>query len=155
MSNSNGFLWVKACITGIGSGFTIAFGWLGWLIIAWIVCMVLDWVTGSVAACKQGSWSSAVARDGIFHKGGMMVVVAIAGIADGVLGLILINLPSIEIAYTTTLLPVVLVWYIFTELGSIAENATAMGAPVPSVLTKLLAAAAASASEQAEESMEG
>ena len=28
-------------------------------------------------------------------------------------------------------LPVVLVWYIFTELGSIAENAAAMGAPVP------------------------
>ena len=37
-------------------------------------------------------------------------------------------------------LPVILVWYIFTELGSIAENATAMGAPVPAWLTKLLAA---------------
>ena len=36
-------------------------------------------------------------------------------------------------------LPVVLVWYIFTELGSIAENAAAMGAPVPAWLVKLLA----------------
>ena len=36
-------------------------------------------------------------------------------------------------------LPVVLVWYIFTELGSIAENAAAMGAPVPEWLLKLLA----------------
>lgn len=34
---------------------------------------------------------------------------------------------------------VVLVWYIFTELGSIAENAAAMGAPVPAWLVKLLA----------------
>ena len=36
-------------------------------------------------------------------------------------------------------LPVVLVWYIFTELGSIAENAAEMGAPVPPGLLKLLA----------------
>ena len=36
-------------------------------------------------------------------------------------------------------LPVVLVWYIFTELGSIAENGAAMGAPVPSWLLSLLA----------------
>lgn len=33
----------------------------------------------------------------------------------------------------------VLVWYIFTELGSIAENGAAMGAPVPSWLLSLLA----------------
>ena len=34
---------------------------------------------------------------------------------------------------------VVLVWYIFTELGSIAENAAAMGAPVPGWLVRILA----------------
>ena len=34
----------------------------------------------------------------------------------------------------------VLVWYIVTELGSITENAVDMGAPVPSLLTKLLKA---------------
>ena len=37
------------------------------------------------------------------------------------------------------MLPVVLVWYIFTELGSIAENAAAMGAPVPGWLVRILA----------------
>ncbi len=148
MSDSNIFLWVKACITGIGSGFTIAFGWLGWLVLAWVFCMALDWVTGSISAAKQGNWSSAVARDGIFHKGGMLVIVIIAGVTDGVLGLILVNLPSMEIAYTTAVLPVVLVWYIFTELGSIAENATEMGAPVPDVLTKLLAAAASASADE-------
>ena len=36
-------------------------------------------------------------------------------------------------------LPVALVWYIFTELGSIAENAAAMGAPVPGWLIRILA----------------
>ncbi len=134
------FVTLKAAVTGVCSGFTIAFGWLGWLVIAWIICMVLDYITGSCAAMKEGEWSSAIAREGIFHKAGMMVVVIIAAIADGVLSMVVLNLPSLEIAYTNALLPVVLVWYIFTELGSIAENATAMGAAVPSFLSKVLAA---------------
>ncbi len=134
------FVWLKAAIAGIGSGFSIAFGWLGWLVVAWVLCMLLDWVTGNVAACKQGTWSSSTARDGIFHKAGMMVVVLTSAIADGVLGVMLANLPSLSLVYTSALLPMVLVWYIFTELGSIAENATEMGAPVPSILTNMLAA---------------
>ena len=32
----------------------------------------------------------------------------------------------------------VLVWYIITELGSIAENGVALGAPMPGWLVKLL-----------------
>ncbi len=140
MPESTGcFVAIKAAIAGICSGFTVAFGWLGWLVIAWMVCMVLDYTSGSVAACKEGAWASSAAREGIFHKAGMMVVVIIAAIADGVLGMVLVNLPSLSIAYTTALLPMVLVWYIFTELGSIAENATRMGASVPSFLQKMLA----------------
>ena len=34
--------------------------------------------------------------------------------------------------------PVVLLWYIITELGSIAENAGKLGAPVPKWLLRLL-----------------
>ncbi len=133
------FVAIKAAVTGIAGGFTIAFGWLGWLSLAWVACMALDYVTGSVAACKEGVWASSCAREGIFHKAGMMVVVVIAAIADGVLSAILLNFPALSIPYTCALLPVVLVWYIFTELGSIAENATAMGAEVPSFLVRMLA----------------
>ena len=46
-------------------------------------------------------------------------------------------------------LPVVLVWYIFTELGSIAENAAEMGANVPEWLLKLLAAGKSAADKSA------
>ena len=49
------------------------------------------------------------------------------------------NLPGLGLQPNGVVLPVVLVWYIFTELGSIAENAAAMGAPVPAWLVKLLA----------------
>lgn len=140
MNNNNVFLWIKATIVAAAGAFGAAFGWLGWLILAWVGCMVLDWISGSAAAAAQGNWSSAVARAGIWHKGGMIVVVLVAAVADCVLGMAVEHLPSLGIEYTVLVLPVILVWYIFTELGSIAENATDMGAPVPAWLTKLLAA---------------
>ena len=40
------------------------------------------------------------------------------------------------------ILPLVLAWYIITELGSILENAVKMGAAVPGWLIKLLEAGA-------------
>lgn len=147
MENDNIFLWGKAAVAAAAGAFSAAFGWLGWLVLAWVVCMALDWISGSAAAAAKGNWSSAVARAGIWHKGGMILVVAVAAVADRVLGLAVTNLPGLELDYTTLVLPMILVWYIFTELGSIAENATAMGAPVPGWLTKLLAAGQQAAGE--------
>ena len=141
MDNSNIFLAVKAAIVGIFGAFGAAFGWLGWLVLAWIGCMVVDYISGSSAAMKAGQWSSAKARGGIWHKAGMIVVVIVAAVADNVLALVVASIPGISIDYTVLLLPMVLVWYILTELGSILENAAAMGAPVPEFLVNILAAA--------------
>ena len=60
---------------------------------------------------------------------------------DLLLSLVLANLPLVELPfqYAGLVCPVVLVWYIVTELGSMVENAAAMGAPVPKWLAKLLA----------------
>ena len=141
MDNNNIFLAVKAAIVGVFGAFGAAFGWLGWLVLAWVACMVVDWLSGSSAAMQAGEWSSAKARSGIWHKGGMLVVVVVAAVADNVLALVLANIPGLPIEYTVLLLPMVLVWYILTELGSILENAAAMGAPVPEFLIRILAAA--------------
>lgn len=140
MDNSNIFLAIKAALVAFAGAFSAAFGWLGWLILAWVGCMALDWISGSAAAAAKGNWSSAVARAGIWHKAGMIVVVLVAAVADCVLGMAVDHLPVLGIDYTVLVLPVILVWYIFTELGSIAENATDMGADVPAWLTKLLTA---------------
>ena len=141
MDNNNIFLAVKAAIVGIFGAFGAAFGWLGWLVLAWIGCMVVDYISGSSAAMQAGQWSSAQARAGIWHKAGMIVVVIVAAVADNVLSLVVASVPGISIEYTVLLLPMVLVWYILTELGSILENAAAMGSPVPEFLIRILAAA--------------
>lgn len=142
--DNNIFLAVKAAIVGIFGAFGAAFGWLGWLgwlVLAWIGCMVVDYISGSSAAMKAGQWSSAQARAGIWHKAGMIVVVIVAAVADKVLAIVLANIPGLPIDYSVLLLPMVLVWYILTELGSILENAAAMGAPVPEFLVNILDAA--------------
>ena len=126
-----------ATFVGVLTGF---WGWLGWLVVCWICCMVLDYITGSMAAGKAGEWTSQRAREGIFHKGGMLVIVLVAAATDLLVSLVLDNLPmlALPVEYGGLVCPVVLVWYIVTELGSITENAVAMGAPVPALLTKLL-----------------
>lgn len=141
MDNNNAFLAVKAAIVGFAGAFSAAFGWLGWLILAWAACMVVDYISGSAAAAQAGEWSSAAARAGIWHKGGMILVVIAAAIADAVLGMVLAEIPALPVEYTVLVLPIVLVWYVLTELGSILENAAAMGAPVPEFLVRLLATA--------------
>ena len=139
MSEDNFFLWIKAIIVSGMGAFSAAFGWLGGIVFIWVLCMFIDWASGSAAAAAKGKWASAVARAGIWHKGGMVLVVLVAFLADSVLGIVVQNLPVLGIHYTMLVLPVVLIWYIFTELGSIAENAAEMGAPVPPGLLKLLA----------------
>lgn len=141
MENDNIFLAIKAAIVGVFGAFGAAFGWLGWLVLAWFGCMVVDYISGSSAAMKAGQWSSAKARGGIWHKAGMIVVVVVAAVADKVLAIVLANIPGLPIDYTVLLLPMVLVWYILTELGSILENAAAMGSDVPPFLIRILASA--------------
>lgn len=141
MENTNNiFLAIKTAIVALCGGFTAAFGWLGRMIVAWVACMVIDWISGSAAAAAKGEWSSATARAGIWHKAGMILVVIVAALADCVLAMAMSHIPGLTLQYTNLILPMVLAWYIFTELGSIAENATDMGAPVPACLTRLLAA---------------
>ena len=103
-------------------------------------------ITEFVVAFAQDSnivnlhnWSSAAARAGIWHKAGMVVVVLVCALTDAVLAVAVANLPGLGLEVNGVVLPVVLVWYIFTELGSIAENAAAMGAPVPGWLVRILA----------------
>ena len=130
----------KASVIAVIGALTGLWGWFGWLVIGWVVCMVVDYITGSAAAAKQGQWSSSMAREGIWHKAGMIVVVIVAAGADLLISLVLAHIPAVQLPFTYSglICPIVLVWYGVTELGSITENAVAMGAPVPGWLTKLL-----------------
>lgn len=133
----------KAAVAAVIAIFTALWGWFGWLVILFIACMVLDYLTGTIAAMSRGEWASAEARTGIRHKAGSLVVVIVAGVADLLIGTLIGHIPGVVLPfeYTTLLCPLVVVWYTLTELGSIVENAVNLGAPVPQWLKKMLSAA--------------
>lgn len=133
----------KAAVAAVVAVLTALWGWFGWLVVLFVGCMAVDYLTGSAAAMRRGEWSSASARDGIWHKCGSIIVVMVAGAADLLIGTMLGHLPGVVLPfeYTVLLCPLVTVWYTLTELGSIVENAVALGAPVPAWLTKMLNAA--------------
>ena len=139
MEHINSF---KAALAALCAALTALWGWFGWVVVAWIGFMLIDYAAGSAAALRAGEWSSKTARDGIWHKLGSVAAVIVAGILDVVIGHLLGNVPGVELPFTYTVLlsPLVVVWYILTEAGSIIENAGALGAPIPAWLNKMIAA---------------
>lgn len=129
---------IKWAVTAFFTACTALWGWMGWLVLLWMGCLILDFVTGSMAAASEGAWSSKAARKGIWHKLGCMVAVMVAAAGDLLLGLVTANLPDFPLAYATVLCPTVLVWYVIAELGSVMENAVRLGAPIPAFLKKAL-----------------
>lgn len=127
----------KTTLSAISSALAAFLGWKGVLVAVWVICMGLDYLSGSAAACSTGEWSSSVARQGIWHKMGMVLAVIVAGIADLVVATVCGNI-DIGITYPAVILPLILSWYILTELGSILENAVKLGARVPDWLIKFL-----------------
>ena len=128
---------IKALISAFFAAAGLFLGWKGVLALVWVLAMALDYISGTVAACRAGEWSSATAREGLYHKGGMILVVVVAVIADVVLQM-LPQMPGVAFEYPGLVVPLVLAWYILTEVGSVLENAVAMGAPVPAWLVKVL-----------------
>lgn len=130
---------IKAAIAAFFTALAAFLGWKGVILVTWVVAMGLDYLTGSLAALRNKEWSSSVAREGLWHKGGMIFVVLVSGITDLIMVVIAQYIP-LGIEWPVIILPLVLSWYILTELGSVLENAVKMGAPVPSWLVKLLKA---------------
>ena len=130
---------IKAILAGVIGFFTALWGYLGWAVIIWLACIFLDYIAGSLAAKQAREWSSAIARQGLWHKLGEIFAVLVSALCDIALTVIVkgSGIPiGIEIGAIIT--PVVLFWYIITELGSIIENCGKMGAPIPNWLRKSL-----------------
>lgn len=130
---------IKAALAAVIAFFTALWGWMGWAVLIWVFCFLLDYLSGTAAARKAGEWSSAISREGVWHKLGEIFAVLVAALCDIALRVILEGSGlDLGIQLGPLVTPVVLMWYIITELGSIAENAEKMGAPVPSWIKKSL-----------------
>jgi len=129
---------IKVGITGIIAAFTAVRGLCCLLWMLWVLCLVIDYLTGSIAACRAGAWSSDCARRGIWGKLGCFLVVLVTAVLDFAVGLV-VDTSALPFTYPMLLAPIVLGWYILTEVGSVLENAGRLGAPLPPFLVRWVA----------------
>lgn len=115
-------------------------GWRMLMLLVWVVLMALDYISGTIAARQNGTWKSEKARAGIGHKAGMIFVVIVSILADFVIMTVCESVPHeiLSFSWPMAIFPMVTMWYIITEIGSIIENSIELGANVPAWLPKLL-----------------
>ena len=130
----------KVAIVAAGGVFASFLGWRLGLLLALVVLMAVDYVSGTWAARRNGEWKSSMARDGLWHKGGMALVIGVCAMTDLVMLLVFKEIQGevIPFDWPVVLFPIMTFWYILTETGSIIENAMKLGTKVPAWLPKIL-----------------
>lgn len=142
---------IKAIVAVILSAISALLGWQGILVLIWVGAMVLDYITGSAAAMQAGEWSSKVARAGLRHKGGSIAIALVAAMMDIAIQQLNTATAGFNLPWDGLIVfPVVIMWFILTEFGSIVENAIKCGAPCPAWLPKIFASVKAWIDERQE-----
>ena len=122
-------IWAKiqVAITAVG-------GWIGWflggvdgMLIALIVLMALDYLSGVMCAIADKKLSSAVGFKGICKKVLILMLVGVANILD-------VNV----VGSGAILRGAVICFYLSNEGLSLLENAAYLGLPVPAKLKAIL-----------------
>lgn len=99
--------------------------------------MLVDYITGMVAAYTKAELSSSKGLRGIFKKIGYFCLVAVGITTDYI---ICSALSSIGITSEVTMVfgLIVTIWLIINELISILENLTKLEVPIPDFLVKVI-----------------
>lgn len=119
---------------GIQLIFTLMGGWLGFflggsdgLIVALIIFVVMDYVSGVMCAISDKTLSSEVGFKGICRKALIFILVGIANILDA------------QIIKTGSVLRTAIIFFYLSNEGvSLLENASYLGLPVPEKLKDVL-----------------
>ena len=118
---------VKSILAAFCAVFGFVFGDFNGLMIALVALIVLDYISGVIAAAVEKKLSQEVGAKGIAKKIFMLLIVAVANIVD-------INV----IGEGHVLKSVTVVFYIANECISLIQNAGRLGVPVPKKLLDVL-----------------
>lgn len=115
--------------------------------------VLLDYLSGTIAARINHEWESCKAREGIWHKVGIFICILVATLLDGLIIVAGQTCISLPIEYKGFFAPLVEIMFILTEFCSILENLNKMGVPIPPVLVKGIKAFKKAADEKATEAL--
>ena len=123
-------IWTKVqiAITAIGGWVGYFVGGMDGMLIALIVLMSLDYISGVMCAIVDRKLSSAVGFKGIFKKMLILMLVAVANIID-----------NRVVGNGSALRGATVCFYLSNEGLSVLENAVHLGLPVPDALREVLA----------------
>lgn len=114
----------KTIIAVGGAAASFLFGGWSSLLSILLAFIVIDYISGVVAAAKEGKLNSEVGMWGIPKKVAIFAVVAIAHLVDSVLG------------DAHLFRDAAIFFYLANELLSVTENLGRIGVPIPSVVQK-------------------
>ena len=117
----------KNILAGVCTVLSFLFGDMEGLMVALVALIILDYISGVIAAAVEKRLSSEVGAKGIAKKIFRLLIVALANIVD-------INV----IGDGHVLKTVTVVFYICNECISLIENAGRIGVPVPKKLLDVL-----------------
>ncbi|ESV55797.1 hypothetical protein SAG0136_11505 [Streptococcus agalactiae LMG 14747] len=117
----------KVLFSAIGGIIGSIFGELDGFLYALLVFMVIDYLTGIMAAILEKNLSSSIGKKGIFKKVMIIFLVAMAHMID-------LHLVKKGGAVRTA----VIFFYFSNEGLSILENATRLGLPIPARIRNVL-----------------
>lgn len=118
---------IKYMLAALCTLFGFLFGDCDGLMIALIGLIIMDYISGVIAAAVEQKLSSAVGAKGIAKKIFMLLIVAVANIVD-------IHV----IGEGHVLKSVTVIFYLANECISLIENAGRLGVPVPKKLLDVL-----------------
>ncbi len=119
---------IQIAITALGGWFGYFLGGIDGLMIALLVFMALDYITGVMCAVADKKLSSAVGFKGICKKVLILMLVGVANIVD-----------THVIGNGSALRGAVIAFYLSNEGLSLLENAAYIGLPIPEKLKAVLA----------------
>lgn len=120
--------WLLGIGAALGLFISVAIGGFDEMIYALMALMAIDYITGTIAACKTGHWDSSTGFTGLLRKAVIMAVVALAHTLDVAMG-------------TETARQMAICAYAVNEAGSIIENVDkcGWGEYIPSFIRSALA----------------
>lgn len=118
---------IQIALTAIGGWLGYFLGGMDGLLIALIVLMVIDYISGIMIAVSEKNLSSSIGFKGICRKTMILMMVGVANILD-------VNVVGTGSALRTA----VATFFVSNEAISVTENAARLGLPIPEKLKEVL-----------------
>ena len=115
-----------------------AFGRIGELLMLVFVFLLLDYITGILAAANHGELSSGAATRGLYKKSGFIIMIALGFALDTAISALVLRGFALTMPFNLPFGLIMCAWVIFAEAISVTENLHRLGVYIPTKILKFL-----------------